>query len=318
MLSFEKRGVSIAPSAIVSRPDWARRYERGGEAEGCRLDVDPNSGRDRAGPSTVRAGGFVSALWILDARRKRVGHSVVVSCYPPSEMSPPIQSAAVRAYYRSALTGLRFAEERSPTTRRFGDEADALWKRYAGGLTTADRMDLLLRDADGEWPGAFGARATFGLRAVAEDEAFGPEWESVSSMDGESIWRDVAKAGAPVDADRVIERVAEAWGIELASFDVPQLGATTTVLATGASAIAALIRRFAQSPDLDWTRQVSVLSDRAVERQLGAMAAALLNTTEGSRLFCAVEEAGDARFDVLVASEDADPAAVEQAQSLIR
>lgn len=80
-----------------------------------------------------------------------------------------LESAAVRAYYRGALTGLRHVEARQPTGRRFGAEADARWASFRGDLTTADRIDLLIRDADAQWPGAFGARSVFARRAVAED-----------------------------------------------------------------------------------------------------------------------------------------------------
>jgi hypothetical protein len=37
---------------------------------------------------------------------------------------------------------------RRPTGRRFGTEADARWNGFHGSLTIADRLDLLVRDAD--------------------------------------------------------------------------------------------------------------------------------------------------------------------------
>jgi hypothetical protein len=81
-----------------------------------------------------------------------------------------------RRYYEGAPCALRFIEARRPTKRRFGAEADATWKAFRGDFGTSARIDLLLRDADAQWPGAFGARTVYDLAAVAEDEAFGAAW----------------------------------------------------------------------------------------------------------------------------------------------
>jgi hypothetical protein len=68
---------------------------------------------------------------------------------------------------------LKFVEERRPNRRRFGADADALWKGRAGELPPGERLDLLFRDADAEWPGAFGARTASDRGVVPEDEPFG-------------------------------------------------------------------------------------------------------------------------------------------------
>lgn len=52
-----------------------------------------------------------------------------------------------QAYYQAALTGLHFVQARQPTGPRVAPEADARWSRFAGELTTADRVDPLLREA---------------------------------------------------------------------------------------------------------------------------------------------------------------------------
>lgn len=92
----------------------------------------------------------------------------------PSERGPSDRDRA--RYYAAALRALRFVERRAPTTRRFGANADALWGAFHGRLETADRIDLLIRDADAQWPSAFGARGVFALATSAEEDAFGPEW----------------------------------------------------------------------------------------------------------------------------------------------
>lgn len=47
-------------------------------------------------------------------------------------------------YYQSALQLLRFVEHRTPTTRRFGEQADAAWKQFCGALKTSDRIQLMI------------------------------------------------------------------------------------------------------------------------------------------------------------------------------
>src|SRR5690606_36252944 len=63
-----------------------------------------------------------------------------------------------KTYYRGALTALRFLEERQSTGRRFGPDADLRWASFRGHLLDLDRVDLLIRDADAQWPGSLGPR----------------------------------------------------------------------------------------------------------------------------------------------------------------
>lgn len=194
-------------------------------------------------------------------------------------MSTPISSAERATYYLAVLRLLRFAEQRSPTKRRFGVDADALWKDFAGGLKASDRIDILLRDADTEWPGAFGARAAFGLRAVAEDDAFGADWASLPPMDGERVWKDAFKGKVAASVDDAIDQLCDAWEITPAKFALPKLTATSRGMVGGASAIAAAIRTFADNPNLSWPNQLVIVADRPGERQLAAVATMLLNLT---------------------------------------
>lgn len=199
-------------------------------------------------------------------------------------MQTEITSSDRATFYLAALRLLRFAERRSPTQRRFGTDADALWKDFAGELKTSDRVDILLRDADTEWPGAFGARATFGLRAVAEDDAFGADWASLAPMDGERVWKDGFKGDVADSVGAALEGLCAAWELTPSPFELPKLTPTSRAVVGGASAIAAAIATFAESSDLRWTEQIIVVADAPGERQLAASAAVLLNTTAGTVL----------------------------------
>lgn len=226
-------------------------------------------------------------------------------------MRASISTADRHAYYRAALRGLRFVEHRAPSGRRFGADADALWKGFAGRLDASDRIDLLLRDADTEWPGAFGARATFGLRATAEDEAFGAEWESLDGHAAAKLWAEIG-AQAPTDVATVLREVCQAWELAVAPFEVGSLDPTLRLAVSGASAIVATILAFAARSDLAWSRQVTVVADRPAERQLAALAAALLDASGGTTILGAAEpeaRAEPAPLGRALVSDDADETA---------
>lgn len=215
------------------------------------------------------------------------------------------------AYYRAALRGLRFVEARSPSGRRFGADADALWKGFAGRLDAADRIDLLLRDADTEWPGAFGARATFELGATAEDEPFGTDWASLDGHAAAKLWAE-ACAQAPKDVPAVLREVCGVWELAVEPFEVGSLDPTVRLAVAGPSAIVAAIEAFAAGSDLAWSRQVTVVADRPGERQLAALAAALLDAGDGTTILGTAPPAdGDepVPFGRALVSNDAEEAA---------
>src|SRR5688572_4289801 len=110
-----------------------------------------------------------------------------------------VEDDARHAFYEASLRALRYVEARSPSKRRFGADADAMWKSFRGHLSAADRIDILLRDADIEYGGAFGARVAFGLRGVAEDDAFGAEWVSLERADADALFRSVCGDAVPTD-----------------------------------------------------------------------------------------------------------------------
>jgi hypothetical protein len=203
-----------------------------------------------------------------------------------------------RMYYRAALAALRHMEARRPSGRRFCQQANARWGQLQGSLTTADRIDLLLRDANAQWPSAFGARAVFDLRAVAEDEPFGADWSSLDPVDAEEIWRAAPTAAPAATLSQVLDAVFAAWERTRNPFTVPAIAPSDRVAVAGASAIAA------SGKDLDWSDQVLCVASDPLARQLAALAAALLNSTRATQL---VSAAGDDQLKGrrLLVSDDA-------------
>lgn len=211
------------------------------------------------------------------------------------------------AYYRAALAGLRHIEARLASGRRFCSQADARWGQLHGSLTTADRIDLLVRDASAQWACAFAPRAVFDLRAVAEDEPFGAEWSSLDPVDAEELWRTALKSPPPVTCTQVLDAVFSAWDRRRAPFNAPSIAAADRFVVAGPSAIAALIEAFALAPnarDLDWADQVLCIASGPLERQLAALAAALLNSTQATQLTSS-PDATALRGRMAVISEDA-------------
>jgi len=198
-------------------------------------------------------------------------------------------SAARLAYYRAALTCLRFIDARTPTKRRFGPDASALWGEFRGDLTDADRIDLMLRDADVQWPGAFGARGVFELRGVAEDEAFGPDWESLDGVDAAELFQTVEREAPATDVVGALSRVVAAWDLKLAPLDAPAISPAGRFVVAGPSAIAALVRAFAEGRDLDWADQVTSVATPSGHRQIAALAGSLLNVSKRTRVVSATE-----------------------------
>lgn len=192
----------------------------------------------------------------------------------------PMNPSDTHAYYRAALSALAFVEQRQPTGRRFGAEADARWSSFRGDLTTGDRLDLLIRDADAQWPSAFGARTVFAQDTVAEDEPFGPKWASLSGVIAEELWRAHRDQSPPADLRSALVAIAEPWSIDLHPFDAGEVAPAEKLVVAGPSAIAALAAVFAAGTALDWTDQVTVVASPPGHRQLAAACGALLNATK--------------------------------------
>jgi len=210
-------------------------------------------------------------------------------------------------YVEGALRLLQFVEQRRPTGRRFGADADARWSDFKGDLRTVDRIELMIRDADAEWPGAFGARTVYALRGVPEDEPFGSSWPEVDPVTAEELWRRLRDAPAPTTTAASLAAIAAVWGLALRPHAVGEVSPTDRLLVAGPSAIAALIETFAAGAALDWADQVTVVATPAAHRQLASSATAILNGARAFTLLSAIEPPSRLPSSIRpVVSDDAD------------
>jgi len=221
-----------------------------------------------------------------------------------------------KSYYRAALSALQYVESQKPTGRRFGLDADARWASFRGSLTTSDRIDLLIRDANAQWPGAFGARTVFAQRAVAEDEPFGPGFAHLDPVDAEELWRAQLAASPATDARALLTAIGSAWNLKLTSHETGTVGAAEKLLVVGPSAIASTILAFQDHRDLDWTDQVVVLATPPAHRQLAGVGRALLGATNPTKIWSATE-GSILRGHRLVSSSDADAADLRRAAEIL-
>lgn len=221
-------------------------------------------------------------------------------------MNQPPDASDIAHYYAAALLGLRYLEAKKPTGRRFGADADARWSSFNGDLTTRDRIDLLIRDADAQWPEAFGARTTFNDRAVAEDAAFGPDFPGLDPIDAEALWTATVTKPATTTLDALLAAVARAWKLKVTAIDVPAVAPADRLVVAGPGAIIATALAFEQGGRaLDWRDQVVVVATPPAHRQLAALVGAMLGITQPANVLAATDTVRPGRR---ITSSDADAA----------
>ncbi len=231
-----------------------------------------------------------------------------------------VSEQARASYYAGALLLLSFLESRRGTGRRFGPEADARWTGFAGHLGACDRLDILVRDADLEWPGAIGARRVFGLEGVGDDDAFGPTWEGIAHPLALELFR--THGGLDLSQlDAWLDRAFAAAHRPRLAVDVPPLAPNDRFVVTGASAVASLLLAFEGRRELDFGAQILVVSNDPFCRQLACAAPLVLATGTPTRLS---GTSGDPSLDAgawasapRLASSDASEAEVELVRALL-
>lgn len=208
-------------------------------------------------------------------------------------------------YYHAAFACLKHVEARRPTRRRFGPDADARWKAFKGHLTASDRIDLLLRDANAEWPGAFGAREVFGWQSAAEDEPFGAAWRSLDPIDGEALWSELAAQPGVSAPAEVLDAMARVWGLSLKRLDLPAPDPAEKLWVVGPSAVAALALAFVGRSDLSWADQVTSVATLPAHRQIALAAGAVVDSHRPAQVLAA-ESVGSLPSNArVITSEDA-------------
>jgi hypothetical protein len=236
-------------------------------------------------------------------------------------------SGSVQAFYRAALEGLHMLEARRGSARWFGADADARWKVLEGDLSAADRLDVVLRDADAQFFGAVGARGVFARVGVAVDDAFGFGWPGLAARQAERLLREVLAEPPASTCEELRRRVRAAWasaGASSAGASSAGKGDAATppeaaptwdlrpaerILVAGPTMVAALGDRFRGRTDLDWADQVTVLATPPEHRQFAGLVAALAHVSRAPAILAAsalpeLDAATTVRTSPDVADED--------------
>jgi hypothetical protein len=217
------------------------------------------------------------------------------------------------AFYRAAVLGLRALDARDSSARRLGADAEARWTQFAGALGLGDRIDILLRDASITWGAAFSPSECFNFFALAEDEPFGPDWQSVDDGTAKRLLAEHTTSATPDEAANIL-------GVASSPLVIPPLTPATKVVVAGGVAIAEVARAFADRSDLSWSDQVLVVADKGAFRQLSSLVAVLQGARARTSLIRSgtggARAVGFPHLDLAVVSDDAEPACAELARSL--
>lgn len=238
-----------------------------------------------------------------------------------------VSTTATERFYRTSALALRALQDRALGAERFGANASARWKAFAGELTDSQRLDLLLRDAAVMYPVAFAPRSIFALPGLAHDEPFGPEWTSLPPSQAGAILREVESApgGSSISIKDVLFALADVWGLTLATPDAAALAkvnAASRLVVAGAGAVIAVAAQMASRSDCDFGDQVLLVSDEPAVRQLCGIAAAISGSRKSPRCVGSAHSAQDSAaldFDhatSAVVSTDCSAVEVTAAQAL--
>lgn len=227
----------------------------------------------------------------------------------PQPPTPPQRTA----FYSAAAAGLRAIEARRAD--RFGPDADARWRGFAGALNDADRLDLLLRDAAVTWGPAFSAAEVFGTFGLAPDEPFGPDWQSLAPPAAARLLRDARPTPE-------IDELAALLGVAARPVEIPSLTASRRLAVAGGAAMIALAKVFAARPELRWSDQILVVATSPAHRQLAGLLAISARSPGRTRLVRpaadvrgALKAAGLTQIEIAIVSDDAEPDCAAFAQS---
>ena len=220
-------------------------------------------------------------------------------------MSAAISSTSAETFYKVALTGLRFLDQKHGRDERFGADADVRWKNFCGHLGAADRLDLLIRDAAVNWSFAFSPSKVFELAGLANDEPFGPDWPSVDDRTAARLW--AVAQNTPVAPREMIQNSATILGAKSCAVHGKPgvLQATTKVAVGGLFAISQLAVEFLGRSDIRWADQVIVVADRPEERQFAGIVAVILQSSSPLQVVMPSSSSNIAAFTVRLFSEDA-------------
>ena len=233
-------------------------------------------------------------------------------------MAGRIPAHSVECFYRASLVGLRYLDESGEGRKRFGAEADAQWRNFAGHLTPADRMDLALRNAAVSGGVAFAPAAVFHTPGLASDEPFGPDWPSLDGDQARQLWQQAETTPVAGGVDG-LEKAAASWGAPLSQSQssIRTISPATRLAVPGAQAVADTAAAFAGRTDLSWREQVTVVAAKPQVRHLAGIAGVMVGSQGPTRVLHphdvgqrtateALGEIGVSGIDQVVVSDDAD------------
>jgi hypothetical protein len=212
------------------------------------------------------------------------------------------------AFYAAAAAGLRMLDSRERTPRRFGADADARWVAFRGGLSDADRIDVMLRDAAVTWGAAFSPAEAFNVFGIAQDEPFGPDWKPLGPLAAKRhLGQQVGSTG--------IGEMALLLGVPDHAVTAPVVTPSTRLAVAGGAALVAIARIFAGRSELSWSDQVLAIASSPAHRQLAALLAVATGAAARTRLALPGDDqravltaVGFKQIDAAVVSADAEGA----------